>query len=409
MKKVKSKKGIDPAIPHYKYQREGKGTGFSDHFRPVVPLNSSKIKDIDDLVRAMKSTAFGARTVGEAAHVLEKMCLDRDTFVVLTLSGAMTPAKMGLLVCDMIDRGMVHAVIATGALMSHGLVEGVGLSHFQAPPGLDDKFFLKKGYNRIYDVLEPEINLDKIEVIVFKALEELPEDRPFSSKDLWEQIGRYLAKNTKGRAILKSAYLKGVPVYTPALTDSEAGGIDAYLHRLLCLKNNRPFPVYDGLLDMDHFTRLMARQKKWGIFTIGGGVPRNWAQQVGPCIDLISQRHDLTRKGEEPWWENSPKMYSYGVRICPDPPHFGHLSGCTYSEGGSWGKVDLEKLEKGLNFAEVLTDATIAWPLILLAVMKRPRCRKIKKSIFTGRRAIREIDRVATISYFSPVATSPKI
>lgn len=409
MKKVKSKKGNNPrqrfgsseaaGIPHYKYQREEKGDGFSDHFKPVVPLNSSKIKNIDDLVRAMKDTAFGARTVGEAAHVLEKMCLDRDTFVVLTVSGAMTPAKLGLLICDMIDRGMVHAVIATGALMSHGLVEGVGLSHFQAPPGLDDKFFLKKGYNRIYDVLEPEINLDKIEGVVFNAFDELPGGRPFSSKDLWEQIGKYLVKNVKGRAILKSAYLKGVPVYTPALTDSEAGGIDAYLYRLLRLKHNKPVPVYDGLLDMDHFTRLMAKQKKWGIFTIGGGVPRNWAQQVGPCIDLISQRHDLSRKGEEPWWEKSPKMYSYGVRICPDPPHFGHLSGCTYSEGGSWGKVDLEKLEEGLNFAEVLADATIVWPMVLMAVMKRLRGKKPRKNIFTGRTAVKEIDKIVQSVY----------
>lgn len=396
---VKKEKKNNSILTHYKYQREEKGTGFSDHFKPVVPLDSAKIKNIDDLVRAMRNTAFGARTVGEAAYVLEKMSLDKETFVILTISGAMTPAKMSLLICDMIDKGLVHAVVATGALMSHGLVEGVGLSHFQAPPGLDDKFFLKKGYNRIYDVLEPEVNLDKIEAVVFKALEELPEDRPFSSKDLWEEIGKYLVKNVKGRAILKSAYLKGVPVYTPALTDSEAGGIDAYLHRLLCLKNGKPFPVYDGLADMDHFTRLMAKQKRWGIFTIGGGVPRNWAQQVGPCIDLISQRHDLSRKGEEPWWEKSPRMYTYGVRICPDPPHFGHLSGCTYSEGGSWGKVDLEKLEEGLNFSEVLADATIAWPMILLSVMKRLRGKKIKKNIFTGRRAVKEIDRLVEGAY----------
>lgn len=377
----------------YKYHREGKRDGFSDGLKPVVPLNPAKIKTVNDLVLGMRQTAFGARTVGEAAEVLTKMCLDKDAFVVLTLSGAMTAAKMGLLICEMINRGMVHAIISTGALMSHGLVEGAGLSHFQAPPGMSDEQLLKRGYNRIYDVIEPEINLDEIEVIVFKALENLDPQKPFASFQLWAEIGKYLAKHTAGgRAILKSAYLKGVPIYTPAMSDSEAGGIDVYLHRLLRQKNDLPILVHDAILDMDHFTRLMARQKKWGIFTVGGGVPRNWAQQVGPCLDLIAQRHDLTKKGEVSWWKDAPGMYSYGVRICPDPPHFGHLSGCTYSEGVSWGKMDYEQMEKALNFAEVLTDATIAWPLILMSAIQRLKGKKVKKNIFTGKKAVRELE-----------------
>lgn len=395
-------------IPHYKYQRQEKGTGFSDKLKPVVPLDLAKIKNLSDLLYGYENTAFGARTVGEAARVLQKMVQDKDCFIVMTISGAMTPAKMSLLVCDMIDKGYIHALIVTGALMSHGLVEGTGLTHFQSPPNMSDADLLKKGYNRIYDVLEPEVNLDKIEGIVFHALGELDTKTPFASYHLWNKIGEYLAKNArpdkggvKDRAILKSAYQKGIPVYTPAMTDSEAGGIDVYLHRLLCLKKGDPFPIYDGLMDMDHFTRLMAKQRKWGIFTIGGGVPRNWAQQVGPCIDLVSQRHDLAKIGEEKWWEKSPRKYTYGVRICPDPPHFGHLSGCTYSEGGSWGKVDLEKLIEGLNFSEVLTDATIAWPIILKAVQERTKGKTIKKDLFTGKKAYTEIDGIVRKSYTS--------
>lgn len=398
MDKTSGKKSINVK---YKYHREGKGTGFSDHLKPVVPLDPTKIKTVNDLVLGMRQTAFGARTVGEATAVLTKMCLDKEAFVVLTLSGAMTAAKMGLLICEMIDRGMIHAIISTGALMSHGLVEGAGLSHFQAPPGMTDEQLLQKGYNRIYDVIEPEINLDEIEEIVFKALENLDPKKPFASFQLWTEIGKYLAQNVKGRAILKSAYLKGVPIYTPAMSDSEAGGIDVYLHRLLRQKNELPILVHDAILDLDHFTRLMAKQKKWGIFTIGGGVPRNWAQQVGPCLDLISQRHDLTKKGEVPWWKDSPSMYSYGVRICPDPPHFGHLSGCTYSEGVSWGKMDFEQMEKALNFSEVLTDATIAWPMILMATIQRLKGKKIKKNIFTGKKTLQEVEKTVMASYAS--------
>lgn len=402
----------DSILTKYKYHREGKGDGKSDHLKPVVPLDPAKIKTVDDLVKGMRETAFGARTIGEAAEVLHKMVSNKDTFVVLTLSGAMTAAKMSLLVCEMIESGMVQAIVSTGALMSHGLVEGAGLPHFQAPPGVSDAQLLKKGYNRIYDVIEPEVNLDEIEGIVFQALENLDEKKPFASFELWSEIGKHLSEHAagpdkggiKGKAILKSAYEMGVPIYTPAMSDSEAGGIDVYLHRLLRMKNNRPILVHDAIKDLDHFTRLMAAQKKWGIFTVGGGVPRNWAQQVGPCLDLISQRHDLKRKGDPPaggWWEQAPRMYSYGVRICPDPPHFGHLSGCTYSEGVSWGKMDFEAMEKDLNFAEVLTDATIGWPLVLMAVKERLKGKKVKKDVFTGKQALKDIESTVEKSYTS--------
>jgi deoxyhypusine synthase len=114
------------------------------------------------------------------------------------------------------------------------------------------------------------------------------------------------------------------------------------------------------MMDLEHFTNLIRQQKKIGIFTIGGGVPRNWAQQVAPYLDLIDKR--VGGGGQF-------IRYQYGVRICPEPVHWGGLSGCTYSEGVSWGKF--VPPEEGGKFAEVLCDATIAWPIILKAVMER--------------------------------------
>ena len=94
--------------------------------------------------------------------------------------------------------------------------------------------------------------------------------------------------------------------------------------------------------------------------TIGGGVPRNWAQQVGPYIDVRAKRLGTTA---------ADVRFKYGVRICPDPVHYGHLSGCTYSEGVSWGKF-VPRAEGG-QFAEVLLDATVGWPLIVRALLDR--------------------------------------
>ena len=121
---------------------------------------------------------------------------------------------------------------------------------------------------------------------------------------------------------------------------------------------------------------------RFGIFTIGGGVPRNWAQQVAPYLDLI--RYHIVDKEDASKYlltdTNSPynKPFSYAVRICPEPVHWGGLSGCTYSESVSWGKIIPKS--KGGKYAEVFCDATIAWPIIIKAVMERLEKKEYGKS-----------------------------
>ena len=169
-------------------------------------------------------------------------------------------------------------------------------------------------------------------------------------------------------SILGTAYRKGVPVFVPAFTDSELG-LDVATHFLakkyaadkkqslddLC----QSVPPYNPFLDLYEYTQRIHRPRRLGIFTIGGGVPRNWAQQVGPFHDIINMRlgSDLP-----------VPRFRYGVRICPEPVHWGGLSGCTYTEGVSWGKF-LSR-EEGGQYAEVHCDATIAWPLLVRAVLE---------------------------------------
>src|SRR3954467_12113322 len=109
-----------------------------DRLVPLVPLDLGKFRSINDLVRAMSKTAFTGRQLGEAADVLEAMAKDEECFVVMTLAGAMTVAKQGLIVAELIDRGIVNAIVSTGALMAHGLVEATGNSHFRYNPEVSD-------------------------------------------------------------------------------------------------------------------------------------------------------------------------------------------------------------------------------------------------------------------------------
>lgn len=352
--------------------------GAQDGLEALEPLDPERIRSFSDLLVAMRRTAFGGRRLGEAFEVLCTMIGDRDCKVVLTLSGAMTIAKMGKVVSSMIDHGMVQVIVSTGALIAHGLSESVGKVHYRHDPVMSDEELFSKGYNRIYDTLEMEANLNYVEHVVGQMLKRLPVDRPLSSEILTRELGKTLAEEHGGTGILKSAYQKGVPVYIPAFTDSEMGldvgtwamgqNLDKARGRankqegdigvLKALHESQP--AFNPYLDLNSYTEQLVSAKRLGIFTIGGGVPRNWAQQVAPYVEIGNIRLGLNVK---------PPRFQYGVRICPEPDYWGGLSGCTYQEGISWGKF--VPPEQGGRFSEVLSDATVVWPLLLMGLLER--------------------------------------
>jgi deoxyhypusine synthase len=332
--------------------------GVQDGLVEVRPLEISAVRTVSDLVEQMKSTSFGGRAVGEAADILQEMVEDRDCLVIGTLSGAMTVGMMGHLLTDMIEAGMLDVVISTGALMAHGFVQTAGMTHFKYDPRMDDEELYERGYNRVYDTLELERNLDDVEKIVAEALGAV-EGEVLSSRRVHELLADVILARGHQRGILPSARRRGVPVYVPAFTDSELG-IDFEVENRRRARAGRERLVFDAFLDLSHYVELCRTKKRLGIFTIGGGVPRNWAQQVGPFWEVLDKR--VPGAG-------AFVRFTYGVRICPEPTHWGGLSGCTYSEGVSWGKF--VPPEEGGRYAEVYADATIAWPLVAGAVMER--------------------------------------
>ncbi len=355
-------------------EREHLHDGRKDGLKPLEPLDVRSTRTVAELVEAMSKTAFGGRALGEAFHVLKAMADDPDCTIVLTISGAMTVAKMGKVVCEMITSGLAHIVISTGALMAHGLTEAIGLTHYKHDPAVSDKELYEKGYNRVYDTLEMEENLCQAERVVSAVLAKFDWSRPTCSSEVTREIGRHLAEGGQMPSILGCAYQKGVPVYVPALTDSELG-LDLSTHILGKAKASRQsavgsqqgagdldsffgdLPNYNPYLDLHDYAKRALRAKRLGIFTVGGGVPRNWAQQVAPFIEIINMRVGTSL---------AVPRFRYGVRLCPEPAHWGGLSGCTYSEGVSWGKF--VSPDEGGRYAEVLCDATIAWPLLVRAV-----------------------------------------
>lgn len=346
--------------------------GRSDGLKPLVSLDLDQVHSFSDLLSAMSDTAFSGRSMGEAARILTNMFSDQSCGVVMTISGAMTVAKQGKIVCDLIERDCVQAIVATGALIAHGLTESIGLTHYRVDPNQSDEELFEKGYNRIYDTLEMEANLNDLSEMVVDVLsKEEPEGGQWCSHTFCHAIGRRLSEMDAGTGILRSAYEKNVPVFIPAFTDSELGldfatwaitqtlsgrkAADATLDEALLTP-----PPFNPFLDLFRYAKVVTSHEHAGIFTIGGGVPRNWAQQVGPFVDITNDRCGT---------EFTPPRFRYGVRVCPEPVHWGGLSGCTYSEGVSWGKFFSPA--DGGQFAEIYSDATVVLPLLVKAVFER--------------------------------------
>lgn len=340
--------------------KESFGDGWQHGLKPLKPLDVTQTATFAAMLEQMKDTAFGARSLGEAADVLYEMVADEECFVVGTLSGAMTIAKMGLVITEMIDQGMLDAVVSTGALIGHGMVEQSGRTHFKYDPSWDDEKLYMAGYDRVYDTLELETNLYDAEEISDRVLAEIAPTEPFGSFEFNRWVGEDLKRTYEGRGILQSAATKGVPVYIPAFMDSEIG-LDVFTYNELNSRAGKPGVRFDPMRDVGDFLERISKAKRLGIFTIGGGVPRNWAQQAGPLAELLH----FNTGGRE----GGLVRFRYAVRICPEPVHWGGLSGATYSEGVSWGKFVPEK--EGGRFAEVPCDATIAWPILLRAVLER--------------------------------------
>lgn len=358
-------------------RRSKKHFSKGEGLEPLLPVDLDAIDDFDHALAAMEKTSFGGRQLGEAARILTAVFTDPNDLTVLTLSGALTVAKQGLMICELIERRLVDIVVSTGALITHGLIEGIEKSHFKAPR-LPDSELVVQGMCRVYDTIELETSFEQLSRIVSRYLDRVMpsvgDGSPRGSADFLFRLGEVVKELYPGKkSIVGAAHEAGIPIYIPAFTDSELS-LEIVMNML---KSNEDFsrspfereiiPSFNPFADLFDFARRVhGHEGTMSIFTIGGGVPRNWAQQITPFFDMMSL-DDMPVE---------PKIYSRGVRICPEPDHWGGLSGCSYSEGISWAKF-LPAAEGGA-YAEVKADATVVLPFLLKGIIQR--IEKMKKA-----------------------------
>jgi len=328
--------------------------------RKIKPIDPLATRTTDAFVSALSGCSFQGRALSFALDVWEAMCRDKDCVRVISLAGAMVPAGMALVVIRLMEKGLLDAIICTGATLSHdlcNLVDQEEQAHYIGHEHEDDEVLRAEEINRIYDTYLPETAFRSAEQAVAEMLPTLTYDAgaggvlSITTARFMEQLGARL----KGTGILTVAARRGVPIFVPAISDSELGlNVLAANARGVLGEGRRV--VFDTLGDVEDFSQMIVKgPRRAGLVTVGGGVPRNWAQQVYPYLNMKAVSKADVADG-----------YHYGVRITTDRPEFGGLSGCTISESKSWGKYENDAVE-----ASVVCDATIAFPLLTSALFDR--------------------------------------
>ena len=298
------------------------------------------------LVESMRAMAYSARDLARAAEIYDRMLADKDCAVILCLAGSLISAGLKKVFAEMIRCNMADAVVSTGAnIVDQDFFEALGFRHYIADErlkaGMDDSALLDLGIDRIYDTLIDEEELRVCDDTI-KQIADSIEPRPYSSREFLVEMGAYLDRNgcKTEDSIVYQAYRKQVPIFCPAFSDCSAGfGLIAHQQA----RGDRARVSIDSVKDFLELSLWKTKNKDTGLLMIGGGVPKNFAQDITVAADIM---------GFE------ARMHKYAIQITVADVRDGALSGSTLKEANSWGKVETTYEQM------VYAEATVAVPLI---------------------------------------------
>lgn len=306
--------------------------------RPVRHVDITRF-DARPLIDSYRDMAYSARTLAQAADIYSMMLKDRSCAVVLTLAGSLISAGLKKAIIALVENGMVDVIVSTGAnLVDQDFFEGLGYQHYIAPgspeaPPVDDVTLRELMIDRIYDTYIDEDDLRACDETTKKIFDEL-EPGAYSSRELFAAMGAYLAKkHPRNESIVKSCYQKRVPIFVPALSDCSAG-FGIVLHQVERGEQGEAHVSFDSGKDFRELTDIKLAAKDTGLLMLGGGVPKNFAQDIVVAAELLHERKGGAARGEV-------AMHKYAVQITVADSRDGALSGSTLREACSWGKVDV--------------------------------------------------------------------
>ena len=300
-----------------------------------------KAFDSTPVINAMRKMSFSSRDTANAADIFMRMLNDRECSTILTLAGSTSAGGCMQVYVDMVKNRMIDAIVATGAsIIDMDFFEALGFKHYRGSQEVPDKKLREYYIDRIYDTYIDEDDLQVCDGTV-KLVADSLEPRPYSSREFIGELGKYLVQHSvKKDSLVQVAYENNVPIFCPAFSDSSAG------FGLVKHQWERPekHVTIDSVRDFRELTMVKIAANTTGLFMIGGGVPKNFAQDVVVCAEILGK---------------SVPVHKYAVQITVADVRDGACSSSTLQEASSWGKVDTKYEQM------VYAEATTVLPLIV--------------------------------------------
>lgn len=288
------------------------------------PIKHIDIKSFDStrIIEAMKDMSFSARDTAKAAELFNTMINDKDCTIILCIAGSTSAAGCMRIYADMIKYNMADVIVASAAtIVDMDFFEALGFRHYKGSAAADDKKLRELYIDRIYDTFIDEEQLQICDNTVKKIADSLPK-RPYSSREFIREMGKYLLETARKKdSLVQLAYENNVPIFCPAFSDSSAG-FGLVKHQC---ENEKNHISIDSVKDFRELTEIKIKSATSGLFMIGGGVPKNFAQDTVICAEILGK---------------PAPMHKYAVQITVADVRDGACSGSTLKEATSWGKVD---------------------------------------------------------------------
>ena len=316
----------------------------SDLLRTPVKHIDITSFDSTSIIESMKEMSFTAGETAAATGLFERMINDDDCTIILCIAGSTGAAGCMQVYADMVRYNLADVVVATGAsIVDMDFFEAMGFRHYKANPAVDDATLRKLYIDRIYDTLIDEEQLQICDNTIKQIADALPPGC-YSSRQFIRHMGNWLTENARKQdSLVQAAYENDVPIFCPAFSDSSAG-FGLVKHQV---ENERNHVSIDSVKDFRELTQIKIQSAVSGLFMIGGGVPKNFAQDCVICAEILGK---------------NVEMHKYAVQITVADVRDAACSGSTLKEAHSWGKVDCG------NEQMVYAEATSVLPLIVSCV-----------------------------------------
>lgn len=316
---------------------------------PIRHLELNKIRGLADLLEAFHYTSFQSRNLAKCLDVYKNLLEDEERVTVfMGLSGAMVPAGLRKVIVDMMEHRLIDVLVSTGANLYHDFAEAHAPTHFIGSQHADDEELRDLNIDRIYDTFADETKFKGLDIRISEIVDSL-EYRGYSTREFLEILGSHIDDEN---SILGKASRLGIPIFCPAINDSSIGiGLAEYYVRKK--KDHDGMATIDSIRDVYEIAQIKEKSKKTGVVYVGGGTPKNYIQQLEVVLESLGMV------------SGSREGHDYALQITTDDPKWGGLSGCTFEEAQSWGKISRDATK-----ATCYIDATIGLPLLVGALIE---------------------------------------